>query len=103
MRSIEGSALSATERGGTSGQIPSVSKLWGASQQSSTSSELLLKAPLPDNPSAIMLVKGLRCSRALPVRRKAFIHCIKRTVTTDAASSHAEKEHVPEVRTKIAE
>lgn len=45
-----------------------------------------------------MLTRALRSGRALPLRRNAFTPIVKRTVTTDAASSHAEKEHVPEVR-----
>ena len=41
--------------------------------------------------------------RALPLRPlrrnvKVYVPLAKRNVTTDAASSHAEKEHVPEVR-----
>ena len=47
---------------------------------------------------AKMLTKALRSGRALPLRRNAFTPIVKRTVTMDAASSHAEKEHVPEVR-----
>ena len=45
-----------------------------------------------------MLTKALRSGRALPLRRNVFTPIVKRTVTMDAASSHAEKEHVPEVR-----
>ena len=44
-----------------------------------------------------MFTKALRSSRALPLRRNARVPLATRTVTTDAASSHAEKEHVPEV------
>ena len=47
---------------------------------------------------AKMLTRALRSGRALPLRRNAFTPIVKRTVTMDAASSHAEKEHVPEVR-----
>lgn len=47
---------------------------------------------------ANMLTRALRSGRALPLRRNAFTPIVKRTVTMDAASSHAEKEHVPEVR-----
>ena len=47
---------------------------------------------------ATMLTRALRSGRALPLRRNAFTPIVKRTVTMDAASSHAEKEHVPEVR-----
>lgn len=48
-----------------------------------------------------MLSKALRGGRrALPLKRNinVYVPLAKRTVTTDAASSHAEKEHVPEVR-----
>ena len=47
-----------------------------------------------------MLTRALRSGRALPLKRNAFVPLAKRTVTTDAASSHAEKEHVPEVSAK---
>lgn len=51
-------------------------------------------------PSITMISRALRTSRALPLRRNALVpRCqAKRTVTTDAASSHAEKENVPAVR-----
>lgn len=48
-----------------------------------------------------MLSKAVRGScRALPLKHNVnvYVPLAKRTVTTDAASSHAEKEHVPEVR-----
>ena len=48
-----------------------------------------------------MLVKALRGGyRTLPLKcnLNVYVPLTKRTVTTDAASSHAEKEHVPEVR-----
>ena len=48
-----------------------------------------------------MLARALRGGhRALPLKRSVnvYVPLAKRTVTTDAASSHAEKEHVPEVR-----
>lgn len=47
-----------------------------------------------------MLSRALRIGhRALPLRSNlsVYVPLAKRTVTTDAASSHAEKEHVPEV------
>ena len=52
-----------------------------------------------------MLSRALRIPCAPPLRQNAFTPLAKRsvgpwarrTVTTDAASSHAEKEHVPEV------
>lgn len=46
-----------------------------------------------------MLSRALRGGhRALPLKRNVnvYVPLAKRTVTTDAASSHAEKEHVPE-------
>lgn len=45
-----------------------------------------------------MLVRTLRSGFAAPVRRHAFTPslAVRRAVTTDAASSHAEREHVPE-------
>lgn len=46
-----------------------------------------------------MLLRAVRCGRTLPMRKKAFVPLARRSVTTDAASAHAEKEHVPEVRT----
>lgn len=49
---------------------------------------------------ANMLSRALRGGhRALPLKRNVnvYVPLTKRTVTTDAASSHAEKEHVPEV------
>lgn len=48
-----------------------------------------------------MLSRALRGGhRALTLKRNVnvYVPLAKRTVTTDAASSHAEKEHVPEVR-----
>ena len=48
-----------------------------------------------------MLTRALSGGRALPLRRNAFTPIVKRAVTTDAASSHAEKEHVPEVRLSV--
>ena len=52
-----------------------------------------------------MFSKALRPARALPLRsaqvpplrNNAFVAISKRAVTTDAASSHAEKEDVPAV------
>ena len=46
-----------------------------------------------------MLSRALRGHHALPLGRNVniYVPLAKRTVTTDAASSHAEKEHVPEV------
>lgn len=49
-------------------------------------------------PATIMLVRALRRGGALPLRQRAIVPLARRTVTTDAASSHAEKEHVPEAR-----
>ena len=51
---------------------------------------------------AKMLCRAMRvgaCHRALPIKRNinVYVSLAKRNVTTDAASSHAEKEHVPEV------
>ncbi len=54
-----------------------------------------------NQPFAKMLSRAVRGGyRALPLRRKVnvYVPLAKRNVTTDAASSHAEKEHVPEVR-----
>ncbi len=45
-----------------------------------------------------MLSRALRPARALPLRSRPLASLSKRLVTTDAASSHAEKEQVPEVR-----
>ena len=50
---------------------------------------------------AKMLTRALRGGRALPLRRNAFTPIVKRTVTMDAASSQAEKEHIPEVRLSV--
>lgn len=53
-----------------------------------------------------MMNRVLRVQGALPLRQRASKLLVtrpvggrlaQRTVTTDAASSHAEKEHVPEV------
>ena len=47
-----------------------------------------------------MLSRALRGGhRALPSKRNVtvYVPLVRRSVTTDAASSHAEKEHVPEV------
>lgn len=53
-----------------------------------------------------MLSRALKAQRCLPLRQKVQLppsnKCTiaptaRRRVTTDAASSHAEKEHVPEV------
>lgn len=47
-----------------------------------------------------MLSRALRGGhRSLPLKRNVnfYLPLAKRAVTTDAASSHAEKEHVPEV------
>ncbi|KAI9665424.1 MAG: alpha subunit of pyruvate dehydrogenase [Trizodia sp. TS-e1964] len=43
-----------------------------------------------------MFSRTLRTSRALPVRCPVYSPAFQRAVTTDAASSHAEKENVPE-------
>lgn len=47
-----------------------------------------------------MFSRALRTSRAagLPKVKMARMAVASRAVTTDAASAHAEKEHVPEVR-----
>lgn len=47
-----------------------------------------------------MFSRALRTSRAAPLRSNAFSKAalVKRTVTTDAASAHADKDAVPEVR-----
>lgn len=48
---------------------------------------------------AEMFSRALRTSRAAPLRSNAFSKAalVKRTVTTDAASAHADKDAVPEV------
>ncbi|KAI9861698.1 MAG: alpha subunit of pyruvate dehydrogenase [Vezdaea acicularis] len=43
-----------------------------------------------------MLSRLVKTGRALPVRRCAELSLARRTVTTDAASSHTDKENVPE-------
>ncbi|KAH0544906.1 alpha subunit of pyruvate dehydrogenase [Glutinoglossum americanum] len=43
-----------------------------------------------------MLSRTIRAGRLSPLRRSAFVPVVRRTVTTDAASSHADKESVPE-------
>ncbi|MCJ1436370.1 alpha subunit of pyruvate dehydrogenase [Xylographa pallens] len=43
-----------------------------------------------------MFSRALRPAKALPLRRTALATLRKRTVTTDAASSHMEKENVPD-------
>merc|ERR1712225_82321 len=57
--------------------------------------------PPPIPPSLItttMFSRALRTSRAAPLRSSAFSKSalVKRTVTTDAASAHADKDAVPE-------
>ncbi|KAH6668919.1 dehydrogenase E1 component-domain-containing protein [Halenospora varia] len=49
-----------------------------------------------------MFSRALRTSRAAPLRSNAFSRAalVKRTVTTDAASAHADKDSVPEEDTK---
>ncbi|KAL8745880.1 MAG: hypothetical protein Q9190_002026 [Brigantiaea leucoxantha] len=42
-----------------------------------------------------MLSKSLRAQCALPMRQRVFVPLSRRAVTTDAASSHAERENVP--------
>jgi len=42
------------------------------------------------------LSRALQISRAAPLKRSALASLTKRTVTTDAASSHADKDSVPE-------
>jgi len=53
-----------------------------------------------------MFSRALRRGFAAPARRQAFapssLSSLRRAVTTDAASSHVEKEHVPEVQLHIA-
>ncbi len=44
-----------------------------------------------------MLSRALRTNRGAPLRRSALAPLVKRTVTTDAASAHADKDAVPEV------
>jgi len=44
-----------------------------------------------------MLSRALRTSWGVPLRRSALSPLVKRTVTTDAASAHADKDEVPEV------
>ena len=51
------------------------------------------------SPLITMVFRALRIARALPFRRNAIAPCTRRAVTTDAASSHAEREHVPQVCT----
>ncbi|KAH0565635.1 alpha subunit of pyruvate dehydrogenase [Trichoglossum hirsutum] len=43
-----------------------------------------------------MLSRTFRSSRLSPLRRAVFVPVARRTVTTDAASSHADKDTVPE-------
>ncbi|KAL9630847.1 MAG: hypothetical protein Q9164_006210 [Protoblastenia rupestris] len=43
-----------------------------------------------------MLSRAIRIPRTLPLRQRTLAPLVKRSVTTDAASSHAEREHVPE-------
>jgi hypothetical protein len=45
-----------------------------------------------------MLSRALFRSAAPALRRSTYGPAALRTVTTDAASSHAEKEHIPNVR-----
>ena len=47
--------------------------------------------------SSRMFSKALRAGRLSTLRHKVYVPLARRTVTTDAASSHAEREHVPEV------
>ena len=47
--------------------------------------------------SSKMFGRALRPARALPLRSNVSVPLSRRAVTTDAASSHAEKENVPEV------
>lgn len=44
-------------------------------------------------------------SRAAPLRSNVFsrVALVKRTVTTDAASAHADKDSVPEVRIETSD
>ena len=44
-----------------------------------------------------MAFRALRVARALPLRANALPLYARRAVTTDAASAHTEREHVPEV------
>lgn len=60
----------------------------------------LLSPLLPFSLLSDMFARTLRKSIASPLRRNAFVPVTRsafRTVTTDAASSHADKESVPEV------
>ena len=45
-----------------------------------------------------MLNRAIRPARILQLRRNVLVNPAKRFVTTDAASSHAEKDDVPAVR-----
>ena len=47
-----------------------------------------------------MLIRAARVCPTLPLRRQAIGPLGRRLVTTDAASSHAEREHVPKVSGK---
>ena len=49
------------------------------------------------NSTASMLIRAVRGSHRALRRQQVFKSFARRTVTTDAASSHAEREHVPEV------
>jgi len=44
-----------------------------------------------------MLARTFRKNLVTPLQRNAWAPALRRAVTTDAASSHAEKEDVPEV------
>ena len=47
--------------------------------------------------SLTMAFRALRPARALPLRSRVAPRYARRAVTTDAASAHTEREHVPEV------
>lgn len=61
--------------------------------------EIKLFFPIPNSTTAqrTMFSRALRTSRAAPLRRAALSPLVRRTVTTDAASAHADKDAVPEV------
>lgn len=86
--------------------IPQPQKSFGGSIRRAASTEPLLQTSVDnhDNSSAsvTMLSRGLRIGRALqtPLRQRTYaptIAAARRSVTTDAASSHVEKGAVPKV------
>ena len=53
---------------------------------------------IPPHSKKVMFSKAIRAGRAAPIKRCSnFVSVSRRAVTTDAASSHAEKSDVPAV------